>query len=392
MKEGFYRSFEDRYRGSRDLIKNRLSVYAPFISPLLNINDAHDKSSAQAIDLGCGRGEWIELLRQKGFSPLGIDLDDGMLQACQALDLNVRKEDVLTAIRKLPNESQSLVSAFHLVEHLKFNQVQELIEEALRVLKPCGLLILETPNPENLTVGATSFYRDPTHERPIPPELLAFLPEFVGFKRTKIVRLQEDRNIIEGGHLTLYAVFHASSPDYAIIAQKNGPEDILSLFNPSFKREYGVTFGDLADRYHISIEERIGKAIALSQQAITIATERAEASELYVKQMQSSTSWRVTTPLRWTSEKLSNTKKNMRLIGTSTSLSLKHSLARSKLIKQFIWPILKRIPFVEVIVIKWLKPSIKNYSFPNDEIEMMSRQASRLEIRLKSEQTKKNKV
>ncbi|MGE9641913.1 class I SAM-dependent methyltransferase, partial [Escherichia coli] len=78
-----------------------------------------------------------------------------------------------------------------MVEHIGFANVQLLIEESFRVLKPGGLLILETPNPENIVVASSSFYLDPTHTQPIPNQLLAFLTEYTGFNRTKILRLQE---------------------------------------------------------------------------------------------------------------------------------------------------------------------------------------------------------
>ena len=77
MSSDFYRAFEDRYRGSRDLIKSRLRVYLPFVEPLKALY-----SDCIAVDLGCGRGEWLELLKEKGIGAHGVDLDDGMLSAC----------------------------------------------------------------------------------------------------------------------------------------------------------------------------------------------------------------------------------------------------------------------------------------------------------------------
>jgi SAM-dependent methyltransferase len=70
MTDGFYRAFEERYRGSRDLIKGRLQAYVPFVKPLLDIYP-----NAEAIDLGCGRGEWLEVLKGLGYKPTGVDLD-----------------------------------------------------------------------------------------------------------------------------------------------------------------------------------------------------------------------------------------------------------------------------------------------------------------------------
>lgn len=121
MRDNFYRSFEDVYRGSRELIVGRLSVYLPFIEPLLKIHPG-----AAAIDLGCGRGEWLELLTRVGFKAKGVDLDEEMLQACHELSLDVEHLDALTMLSGLADESQLVVSAFHVVEHIAFQQLQTL--------------------------------------------------------------------------------------------------------------------------------------------------------------------------------------------------------------------------------------------------------------------------
>ena len=84
MSDNFYRTFEDKFRGSRMLIKSRLRVYLPFVEPLKDIN-----TDTTALDLGCGRGEWLELLKEVGISGHGIDIDDEMLLACGELDLSV---------------------------------------------------------------------------------------------------------------------------------------------------------------------------------------------------------------------------------------------------------------------------------------------------------------
>jgi SAM-dependent methyltransferase len=123
----FYRAFEDRYRGSREIIKDRLRAY-----PLSWIRcfSRLGRWGATALDLGCGRGEWLELLGENGFAARGVDLDEGMLAACRERGLNAKHGDALAALRAQPDASLALVSAFHLVEHLPFDLVQELIAEA----------------------------------------------------------------------------------------------------------------------------------------------------------------------------------------------------------------------------------------------------------------------
>lgn len=240
----FYRAFEDRHRGGRELIKSRLAAYLPFLAPLSSL-----ATPPTALDLGCGRGEWLELLGEHGFSAHGVDLDDGMLAACRERGLNVATSDALSALRAQPDASLTLVSAFHLVEHIPFGDVHALIEQALRVLRPGGLMILETPNPENLVVGASNFYTDPSHLRPIPPLLLDFAVEFAGFARHKIVRLQEAPALHTQDSIELINVLNGVSPDYSIVAQKSAELTVTAAFDAAFATPFGLDLGDLAQRY-----------------------------------------------------------------------------------------------------------------------------------------------
>ncbi len=244
MTTQFYRAFEDRYRGSHEVIKQRLSKYIPFLETL----HAH-YPGAPAIDLGCGRGEWLELLGEQGFAARGVDLDDGMLAAARERGLTVVKDDALAALAAVADESVAVVSAFHLVEHIAFDSVRLLAAEALRVLVPGGLLILETPNPENIVVGSSDFYTDPSHLRPIPPNLLAFVAEHAGYARHLVVRLQEDPQLHGDTPVDLLSVLSGASPDYSVVAQKQAPAPLLADFAPLFSAQYGIDMKSLALRY-----------------------------------------------------------------------------------------------------------------------------------------------
>ena len=244
MSHDFYRAFEDRYRGSRDLIKERLRAYLPFVGPLVA-----EGREANALDLGCGRGEWLELLTEHAFSARGVDLDDGMLAACRERGLAVETADAVTALRALADESVAVVSAFHLAEHVSFDTLQELVAQALRVLQPGGLLIMETPNPENPMVGACRFYLDPSHQRPLPAPLLSFLTEYVGFARQKVLGLQEDPALRGTAPVRLIQVLDGASPDYGVIAQKAAATEVLQSFDPAFERGYGIGITELAERF-----------------------------------------------------------------------------------------------------------------------------------------------
>ena len=244
-QNNFYKAFEDQHRGSREIIKSRLSVYLPFIQ---KIQAAHPNASA--LDLGCGRGEWLELLQDNQLTASGIDLDDGMLSACRSRGLNVQTGDAIAHLKSLPADSLSIVSGFHIAEHLTLDDLQTLIKEALRTLKPAGLLILEAPNTENLVVGTSSFYLDPTHQRPLPSALLNFLVGYLGFARSKVLGVQESVPLREEhGPTSLFAVLSGVSPDFAVIAQKGGDASTMASFDVVFAKEYGLTLELLANRY-----------------------------------------------------------------------------------------------------------------------------------------------
>lgn len=251
MTVPFYRAFEDRHRGSRELIHGRQQIYLPFLTPLKQLYD-----ECTVLDLGCGRGEWLEILLQNDFKPLGIDLDAGMLEACQTLGLPAEQGDALKVLQEAADESYVVVSGFHIAEHIPFSDLKELVAQALRVLRPAGLLILETPNAENIVVGTQNFYLDPTHERPIPHLLLSFLTEHSGFVRSKLLRLQESPELATSASVDLMSVLGGASPDYAIVAQKDAGIEFLDQFNPAFDQDYGLPLEVLASRYDAQAEWR----------------------------------------------------------------------------------------------------------------------------------------
>jgi len=318
LSDLFYRAFEEKYRGARELIRSRLLVYLPFIQPLLKAYP-----QGKTLDVGCGRGEWLELLREQGFNAKGVDLDDGMLQACRERGLQAEKADAIAYMQALPEGSLCLVSGFHIAEHLPFEVLQQLVVEAKRVLVPGGLLILETPNPENISVGACSFYIDPTHERPIPPELLVFLPEHYGYQRSKVMRLQESAHLHNEPSPRLMHVLSGVSPDYAVVAQTEGLPLLTEELSPAFERNYGLTLHTLVERYEKTLDERLifiehkaqqaedkaqeaedkaQQAEDKAQQAEDKAQQAEVASHQYATQLRTvynSTSWRITAPLRW---------------------------------------------------------------------------------------------
>ena len=163
MNDDFYVAFEEKFRGSEELIKERQKKYLKFINPLKILKD-----EVKALDIGCGRGEWISLLNENGFNARGIDINESMVRLASQKGLNAAVSDALGELKSLDENSLDIITAFQVVEHIKFDDVLELIKEAKRVLAPCGILILETPNPENIMVGTQWFYLDATHKNFIP--------------------------------------------------------------------------------------------------------------------------------------------------------------------------------------------------------------------------------
>ena len=250
MSDQFYRAFEEKFRGPRGLIQQRLEVYLPFVQPVCAAYP-----EALVLDLGCGRGEWLELLQKNSIAAMGVDLDTGMLEACQQINLKVQCQDALESLKQLQDGSASVVSAFHLVEHLPFDRVKDLVAECHRVLKPGGLLIMETPNPENFMVATHNFYLDPTHLRPIPPDLLAFVPEYFGYESVKILRLQETAGVKTHPNLSMLDVLTGASPDYAVVAQKAGHTALKQSLQALFDQAFGISGYALLERQRLQAND-----------------------------------------------------------------------------------------------------------------------------------------
>ena len=250
MSDQFYRAFEEKFRGPRGLIQQRLEVYLPFVQPVCAAYP-----DALVLDLGCGRGEWLELLQKNSIVAMGVDLDTGMLAACQQINLKVQCQDALESLKQLQDGSASVVSAFHLVEHLPFDRVKDLVAECHRVLKPGGLLIMETPNPENFMVATHNFYLDPTHLRPIPPDLLAFVPEYLGYESVKILRLQETAGVKTHPNLSMLDVLTGASPDYAVVAQKAGHTALKQSLQALFDQAFGISGYALLERQRLQAND-----------------------------------------------------------------------------------------------------------------------------------------
>ncbi len=214
--DAMYVAFEDKFRGTRKDIQQRQEVYLPIIKDVLKLT-----SNALVLDMGCGRGEWIELLKNHEINAEGVDLNYIMIKECDERDLKATEADILDYLRPLKNSSVSAVTGFHIIEHLPFKILIALFDESLRVLKPGGVIIFETPNPENLLVGACNFYTDPSHHNPLVPETMRFTIEQRGFEKANIKRLHKYSDFYETTSEDEFIKAHFyNEMDYAIIGYK----------------------------------------------------------------------------------------------------------------------------------------------------------------------------
>ena len=213
LLETFYYRLEERYRGSRDEIKQRLLIYRN------DLRAARERTGASGlvVDIGCGRGELLEVLAEDKFQAIGVDFNPIQLDAARRQGVTVVEADALDYLRGLADQSVLAVTGIHIIEHIPFPQLVSVMQEVVRVLKKGGIAIFETPNPHNLIVGATTFYFDPTHIRQLPPEVMQILFEATGFSQVETRPLHPYENFD-------YIVKHHNiNPDVAMLLF--GPQD-----------------------------------------------------------------------------------------------------------------------------------------------------------------------
>ena len=178
IDDALYVALEDFFRGSQETITERQSMYLPIIRNT-------PAEQGYVLDLGCGRGEWLELLRSEGIQAKGLDSNRAAVEECRSKGLSVHHGDLVDYLKSLPDQSCRAVTLFQVLEHLPFPTLLEVIRETARVMISGGVLIGEVPNSETLSVAATTFWIDPTHNRPLFPGLLKFLAQEAGFVRVE---------------------------------------------------------------------------------------------------------------------------------------------------------------------------------------------------------------
>lgn len=217
-----YEDFENHFRGSRELIKERQAEYLPYF-----------KNRQKVLDLGCGRGEFLELMKENNINAAGVDLYKPFVEECQERGLEVQYGDAVRYLEQY--EAVDGIFVGQLVEHMKISQMLQLCQTAYDKLETGGVLIIETPNPMSLAIFTHAFYIDPSHNKPVHPLTLQYLLYKVGFKKadilfTKNSKINERIPQLEGINMENLQDFNESmnkisdllygSQDYAIIAEK----------------------------------------------------------------------------------------------------------------------------------------------------------------------------
>jgi O-antigen chain-terminating methyltransferase len=170
-----YVGFEDRFRGSPDDIRTRLEGYLPLFEGADNV-----------LDVGCGRGEFLTLLRERGVHGRGIDINTAMVDVCRSQGLQVERADALAHVRAQPDESLGGIFAAQVIEHLEPAYLTSLLDAACQKLRPGAPIVLETINPACWFAFFESYIRDLTHVRPVHPDTLKYLLIATGFLHVDI--------------------------------------------------------------------------------------------------------------------------------------------------------------------------------------------------------------
>lgn len=169
-----YVGFEDRFRGSQEDITARLRSYVPMFA-----------GASDVLDVGCGRGELLDLLKAAGVSARGLDLNHEMVEVCRARGLDVAEGDLLAYLQSLPDASLGGLIAIQVVEHLDPSYLMRALDVAYHKLRPGAKIVLETINPACWFAFFSSYIRDLTHVRPLHPETLTYLLTASGFQKVR---------------------------------------------------------------------------------------------------------------------------------------------------------------------------------------------------------------
>lgn len=170
-----YVGFEDTFRGSTEEIRTRVLDYLPLF-----------EGTSDVLDIGCGRGEFLEVLATYGIRGRGVDVNHAMVESCRLRGLEVAEGEAVAYLESLPDESLGGALAVQVVEHLQADQLVRMLEVAYHKLRPGSRFAIETINPACWYAFFASYIRDITHVHPIHPDTLRYLMIASGFQRVEI--------------------------------------------------------------------------------------------------------------------------------------------------------------------------------------------------------------
>jgi O-antigen chain-terminating methyltransferase len=173
-----YGRFAERFRGNEDYVRRGVAFYKPFFEGRENV-----------LDIGCGRGEFLELMRECGVQARGIDLSEESVALCRHKGLSAEVADLFPWLAGQPEQMLDGIFSAQVVEHLDPKLLPEMVRLCASRLRTGGILAIETPNPECLAIFATHFFLDPTHTRPVPHPLMAFYMEEAGIGQIEVHKL-----------------------------------------------------------------------------------------------------------------------------------------------------------------------------------------------------------
>ncbi|HEX9902438.1 MAG TPA: class I SAM-dependent methyltransferase [Acidobacteriota bacterium] len=175
LRDWRYAGFENRFRGSEADVRRQQEGYLALY-----------RAGGSVLDLGCGRGEFLELLRDRGFKPKGVDLNSLAVGQCLDKGLNCRQGDLLAELAGQPDQSLDGIFSSQVVEHLQPEAIRRLVELAFQKLRPGGALVLETINPLSVFALVHIYFLDMSHRTPVHPLALRFLLETTGFEAVEL--------------------------------------------------------------------------------------------------------------------------------------------------------------------------------------------------------------
>ncbi len=175
LRDWQYAAFENRYRGDEEEVKKQQTRFLQYF-----------QKDGKVLDLGCGRGEFLEICLENGIEAAGIDLNAQMVEICRDKGLDCRQGDILDAVTEIEDGALGGIFSSQVIEHLSPPQLTKLVETAYFKIKSGGHLVLETINPASVFALVQIYFLDPTHQAPVHPQTLKFLLESSGFAEVEI--------------------------------------------------------------------------------------------------------------------------------------------------------------------------------------------------------------